>query len=62
MGAPTVWDEDVQAFVHGAALADITATASSTYGATEQGMLNDLKARVNSIIAALESAGILAQD
>lgn len=37
---------------------DVTATAGASYTATEQGMLNDLKARVNSIIDVLEGAGL----
>lgn len=41
-----------------AKITDITATAGASYTATEQGMLNDLKARVNSIIDVLEGAGL----
>jgi hypothetical protein len=37
---------------------DVTATAGASYTATEQGMLNDLKARLNSIIDVLEGAGL----
>ena len=37
---------------------DVTATAGASYTATEQGMLNDLKARLNAIIDVLEGAGL----
>lgn len=62
MGEPKIFDEDSSMYVHAAAAADVTGTAAVTYGTTEQAMLNDLKARVNSILAALRSANIIAGD
>lgn len=37
---------------------DVTGTAGASYGATEQTMLNDLKARVNAILATFRNMGI----
>lgn len=51
MPEPTAWDEDTNAWTHGAAIADVGAT----YDATVQGAIND-------ILAALRSAGIIAGD
>jgi hypothetical protein len=42
------------------AIADVTGTADGTYDTTEQNMLNDLKAQLNSALAALRGAGIIA--
>lgn len=51
MPEPKVFDEDTLAFTHGAAIANVGAT----YDATVQGAINN-------ILAALRSAGIIAQD
>lgn len=58
MAAPAVWDEDSHSFVHGAAIADPAAPGAS-YVQAEADAVRDA---VVSIIAALESAGILASD
>lgn len=50
-GDPKVFDEDHSMMVHGAAIAN----AGATYTAAEQGI-------INSILAALRSAGIIAVD
>lgn len=42
-----------------AAVADVSGTAGATYGATEQGMLNDLTAAVNAILAALRGSTLI---
>lgn len=62
MPEPKVFDEDTLSWTHSAAIADITDTADGTYSANEQTMLDNLKARLNSVLAALRSAGIIAQD
>ena len=59
---PKFWDEDTSSPTHGPGAADITATAGGTYTGTEQTLINDLKARVNTLLAACRSAGIIAQD
>jgi len=46
-----VWDEDTGSTTYGVAIAN----AGATYTATEQGI-------INSILAALRAAGIIAQD
>jgi hypothetical protein len=48
---PNQWDEDTNAPTHGPAIAN----AGATYTAAEQGI-------INAILAALRSAGIIAQD
>jgi uncharacterized phage-associated protein len=62
MPEPKFFDEDTSAWVHGPAIADITDTADASYSANEQTMLGNLKASLNSVLAALRSAGIIAQD
>lgn len=52
MPEPTVWDEDSQAWTHGATIADLS---GGVYGATAEAAIND-------ILAALRSAGIIAGD
>jgi hypothetical protein len=42
------------------AVADVTGTAGATYTATEQTMINDLKAQLNSLMANLRTSGALA--
>jgi hypothetical protein len=56
------WDEDTHSPCHGPGIADVTGTADGTYTANEQTLINDLKAALNSALAALRSAGIIAQD
>lgn len=51
MPEPKFWDEDTSSPTHGPAIANVGAT----YTATEQ-------AAINAILAALRSAGIIAQD
>lgn len=51
MPDPKVFDEDTNAWTHAAAIAN----AGATYTAAEQGI-------INAILAALRSAGIIAQD
>lgn len=43
-----------------AAVADVTGTAGGSYTATEEGMINDLKAAVNSLLAKLRTHGLIA--
>lgn len=52
MPEPQFFDEDTLAPTHGEAIADLS---GGTYTATEE-------AAINSILAALRSAGIIAQD
>ncbi len=59
---PTVFDEDTGAYVHGAAVADVAATAGTTYTAAEQALINELRAKLNSVLAALRSRGVIAKD
>lgn len=61
-GQPGVFDEDSRHYVHGAGIADEAATAGATYTATEQAMINSLKTKLNAALAALRSAGIIAND
>ncbi|HCA86371.1 MAG TPA: hypothetical protein DEQ61_13225 [Streptomyces sp.] len=51
MPEPKVFDEDTSSWTHGAAIAN----AGATYTAAEQEIINN-------ILAALRSAGIIAQD
>ncbi|MGP4084172.1 hypothetical protein [Streptomyces sp. KR55] len=51
MPDPKVFDEDTNSWTHGAAIANVGAT----YDATVQ-------AAINAILAALRSAGVIAQD
>jgi uncharacterized phage-associated protein len=51
MPDPRFFDEDTSAWVHGPAIAN----AGATYTAAEQAI-------INAILAALRSAGIIAQD
>lgn len=63
MPEPKFWDEDTHSPTHGAGIADVSQTdAGATYGANEQAMLTALKAKMNSVLAALRSAGTIAQD
>lgn len=62
MPEPKYFDEDTSTPVHGAAIPDITQTADATYDATEQAMLNALKADVNAILAVLRSANLIEFD
>lgn len=57
-GEPSVFDEDAHAFVHGAAVAD-PAAPGATYVQAEADAVRDA---VVSILAALRSAGIIAED
>lgn len=52
MPEPTVFDEDTNAWTHGPGIADLS---GGVYDATAEGAIND-------ILAALRSAGIIAQD
>lgn len=52
MPEPKFFDEDTSALTHGPAIANLTGGA---YTVTEQGA-------INAILAALRSAGIIAQD
>lgn len=46
--------------VQPAAVADVTGTAGAVYTATEQTMLNDLKAQLNALLARLRAPGVIA--
>jgi hypothetical protein len=59
---PQFYDEDRSMTVHGPAIPDITDTADGTYSGNEQTMLGNLKTSLNSVLAALRSAGIIAED
>lgn len=41
------------------AIAQVTGTATGTYGATEQTLINNLKTTVNELLTKLENIGIL---
>lgn len=56
------FDEDDSMHVVAAAITDVTGSAAVTYGANEQTILNNTVARVNSILAALRAANIIAED
>jgi hypothetical protein len=56
------WDEDDSTYVVAAAIANVAGTAAATYGATEQGILNNTVTAVNAILAALRRANIIAED
>lgn len=63
--SPNVYDEDESAYVHGAAVTNAsTAHAlNATFSDTEvEAALNALGTKVNSILAALRSANIIAED
>jgi hypothetical protein len=62
MPEPKVWDEDQSMMVHGAAIADVTGTPDATYSANEQTLLTDLKTALNSVLAVLRSANLIAGD
>jgi hypothetical protein len=55
---PKVWDEDTSSPTHGAAIAD----ASQAAAAPTKAEFDALVAKFNSALAALRSAGIIAQD
>ena len=58
MPAPTIFDEDTSAWVHGAAIAN----PASPGGAYVQAEAVGVRDAIVSILAALRSAGIIAQD
>jgi hypothetical protein len=60
MPDPKYFDKNTSAWVHGPAVVDVTGTADGTYSANEQTLINDLKAAVNLILAALRSNGSIA--
>ncbi len=62
MPEPKYYDKATSTVVHGPAIADIIAgAADGTYALSPEGdLINDLKAKVNLILAALRSAGIIA--
>ncbi|KWT61833.1 hypothetical protein ADL21_11140 [Streptomyces albus subsp. albus] len=73
MPEPKFFDEDTGAYVHGLAIPNLTMTAGAANDtladvgtAFSQGTLNDnfrdLGEKVNAILAALRSRGIIAQD
>jgi hypothetical protein len=61
---PQTFDEDDQIFTPAAAITTVAnaGTAAATYGATEQGILNNTSNAVNAILAALRAANIIAED
>lgn len=59
---PLVWDEDKNAWAGGAAVASVAGTASATYTATEQGVINSLVTTVNALLAVCRDAGLIALD
>lgn len=62
MSQPSSFDEDRSMPVHGAGITDVTGTAGGTYTATEQTLINDLKAKVNALLAAAREAGLIQLD
>lgn len=50
-----ILDDEVQA----SAITDEAGTADGTYSANEQTMINNYKAKMNSVLAALRGAGII---
>lgn len=62
MPSPQNFDEDTGSPTFGNFIADVTGTAGGTYTATEQTMINDLKARVNALLAVIKAAGLMQQD
>jgi hypothetical protein len=59
---PQTFDEDDQMFVPAAAIAPVAGTAAATYTAADQTILNNTVSAVNSILAALRAANIIAED
>lgn len=63
MPQPQNFDEDTGSPTHGAAIANVNASAvDATYDANEQAVLSDLRTKVNAILAVLRSAGLIEQD
>lgn len=63
MAEPKVFDEDSFTLVHGAAIPTIaTADADATFAQPEADLLNEVKSKLNSVLAALRSANIIAGD
>jgi hypothetical protein len=56
------WDEDDNMVVVAAAIPPVAGSATGTYTATEQGIINATSAAVNAIIVALRAANIIAED
>lgn len=52
--------DDVAGFDQGAAVADVaTANADATYGQPEADLINELKTKVNALLASLRAANII---
>lgn len=63
MPQPGNFDEDTGSPTHGPGIANVASNAiDATYDANEQAVLSDLRTKVNAILAALRSAGIIEQD
>lgn len=56
----SVTKQFADAGVQAPAIADETGTADATYDTNEVDMINNLKAKLNSALAALRAAGIIA--
>lgn len=56
------FDEDDQMHVVADAITNVTGSAAATYGANEQAIVNNLVTKLNSALAALRAANIIAED
>lgn len=56
-------DEDTHQLTYGAAIDDVAAAdAAATYGAGEAALVNELKAKLNAVLAVMRNAGLMQQD
>jgi hypothetical protein len=62
MTGPSVFDEDDEMMVLAAAIPNVAGTAGATYTSAEQTILNNTVTAVNSVLAALRKANIIAED
>ena len=56
-------DEDTHQLVYADAIDDVsTANADATYGQPEADLINELKSKLNAVLAVIREAGMIEQD
>lgn len=56
------WDEDDSILVPGVLVTPVAGSASGSYTATEQGIINNLVTAVNALITSLKAANLIPED